>query len=72
MTDTQKIKCIGSTFAQTDKAVRFKFNFYEDESGDEFPVHPPVTTWVPKSQINLVSDTEIHVPTWLLNKIGVL
>jgi hypothetical protein len=46
----------GQILTQTNNAVLFRWNAYEK--------------WFPKSRINIVSDNEIEVESWLLDDIN--
>jgi len=49
---------------ETEKALLVNFKAISARSG--FEAKP---VWVPKSQIEIVSETLLHLPEWLLNRI---
>lgn len=49
---------------ETDKALLI--NFRAISTGSRFSVKP---VWVPKSQIEILDDETLEIPSWLLNRI---
>jgi len=59
----------GKKLSDTPKAIKFRVDgFLSEISNEEYPMDESSTEWFPISQISEVTDTEMVVKTWVLEK----